>query len=110
MGDLAKSKLQRAHEEFAAAFLDAPTELKLSDGDFNMPVTDIASLLQHCVSKSESFKRLMSTTFSKSPCSPFTPWDVVLCFDGFAPGNVLRQENKRKTLAFYASFRTFGPA
>eukprot|EP00959_Pyramimonas_sp_CCMP1952_P387718 8125702-Pyramimonas_sp.AAC.1 len=78
MGDLTKSKLQRAHEEFAAAFLDAPIELKLNDGNFNMPVTDLASLLQHCVSESENFKRLTSTTFSKSPRSPSTPWDFVL--------------------------------
>ena len=111
MEDLTKWKVRRAHEEFAAAFLDAPIELKLvRGGHFDMPVTDFASLLQHCVSESESFKRLMSTTFSKSPCSPSTPWDFILYFDEFTPGNVLRQDNKRKALAFYASFRTFGPA
>ncbi|CAK0909301.1 unnamed protein product, partial [Prorocentrum cordatum] len=108
--DMAKWGIRKAHEEFASAFLDAPMQLNLASGAaFDMPVVNFASLLQHCASESASFRNLPPTTLRKFPCPPAAPRDFILHFDEFVPGNVLRQDNKRKTLSFYGSFRSFGP-
>ncbi|CAK0846780.1 unnamed protein product [Prorocentrum cordatum] len=107
---MAKWRIRKASDEFATAFLDAPIQLNLASGTaFDMPVVNIASLLQHCASESASFRNLLPTTLRQFPCSPAAPWDFTLHFDEFVPGNVLRQDNKRKTLSFYGSFRSFGP-
>ncbi|CAK0822291.1 unnamed protein product, partial [Prorocentrum cordatum] len=108
--DVTKWRIRKAHEEFASGFLDAPIQLNLLSGAASdVPVVNFAGFLQRCASESASFRNLLPATLREFPCPPAAPWDFILHFDEFVPGNVLRQDKKRKTLSFYGSFRSFGP-
>ena len=50
----------------------------------------------------------MEELFAKSlrlhPCSEDRPWSLVVVWDEFTPGNMLKPLNERKTMAVYFSF------
>ena len=45
----------------------------------------------------------------RRPSNPVSPWRLVCYFDELTPGQALRPDNKRKTMAVYASFAELGP-
>ena len=65
-------------------------------------------VLQYMVKKFKSFRNVAGDLWTKRPCSALNPYSLVMFADEVTPGNVLRLDNKRKTLCIYVTIREFG--
>ena len=86
-------------------------QVKLQVGCKSMdwPIVSFKRALQLLVHSSPHFKQLLAEAFRRQPCSQADPWSVVLYGDEIVPGNVLRPENRRKLMCWYASIKQLGP-
>ena len=57
--------------------------------------------------KGNAFAELLRRTVSRFPCSPTSPWKLVIYIDEVTPGNQLAYAHERKTWAWYWSFLEF---
>jgi len=84
-------------------------DLEVSPGvSFKLPILDFGRTLRAVVNECATFRDMLSVVWSKRPCTARDPYHLVLYGDEFTPGNVLRQDNARKELAFQVSVREFG--
>lgn len=80
--------------------------LLLDDGkQFEWHLCRPDALLHRLAEASPALRRM----FEVAPSSPSAPWDIVLAHDEVTPGSVLKPMNERKFIAFYITFRQFGP-
>ena len=78
-------------------------------GTYEWVIASLPKLLKYLIEKSEPLSRFMCSAFAARVPTPASPWRLVLAEDELTPGMLLRQDNKRKTLAHYVSFLEFGP-
>ena len=64
----------------------------------------VAYLVETCPRLAEAF----ADAARRHPCSAEQPWHVCIGFDEFTPGNLLRPNNARKTMALNFSFMELG--
>ena len=76
-------------------------------GGISAEVQHPMAMLYTVVSKSEAFGALMARALARFPCSPATPWRLVIYTDEVSPGNQLAYAHERKTWAWYWSFMEF---
>ena len=57
--------------------------------------------------RSQAFGDLLLRALSRFPCSPVSPWKLILYTDEVSPGNQLAYAHERKTWAWYWSFLDF---
>ena len=57
---------------------------------------------------SEHYAKIMQTALSKYPCSPSSPWKLILYQDGVDPSDGLAKKHSRKSAVYYWSFVEFG--
>ena len=76
-------------------------------GGISIEVQHLMAMLYVVVSKSEAFCALMARALAQFPCSPATPWQLIIHIDGVSPGNQLAYAHERKTWAWYWSFMEF---
>ena len=57
--------------------------------------------------KSNAFAALLRRTISRFPCSPMSPWKLIIYTDEVTPGNQLAYAHARETWAWYWSFLGF---
>ena len=67
------------------------------------------AVLDTCISKSNRLRRLIDKQLALTPCTPETPWHIILYSDEVTPGNTHSPQNNRKFQAVYWSFLEFGP-
>ena len=79
-------------------------------GDMQVEVQYPFAMLHHVCQKSQAFSSLMARTIAAHPCSPASPWKLILYCDGVAPGNPFNYAKARKTWAWYWSFYEFNEA
>ena len=113
-GDL-EDVLNVTRDSLRGAWEDVYTQVgrqvKLQVGCKSMdwPIVSFKRALQLLVHSSPHFKQLLAEAFRRQPCSQADPWSVVLYGDEIVPGNVLRPENRRKLMCWYASIKQLGP-
>ena len=76
-------------------------------GGISVEVQHPMAMLYVVVSKSEAFCALMVRALDRFPCSPATPWQLIIYTDEVSPGNQLAYAHERKTWAWYWSFMEF---
>ena len=59
---------------------------------------------------SQCFSALVERTLERHPCTPSSPWGLIIYSDEVTPGNQLQAHNCRKTQAVYWSIFEFGAA
>ena len=52
---------------------------------------------------------LLNELWRQRPCTAESPYHLVCYADEFVPGNVLRQDNRRKCFGMFVTIREFGP-
>ena len=77
-------------------------------GFFDWHVTLPQDLLPHCICKCQGFGNIVRRVLEQNPPSVNRPWRLVLYLDEVTPGNLLRPDNRRKMVAWYASFLELG--
>lgn len=108
-GEVSRHALNRASSSSVA---DVRTTLRLpktTGGTFEWHILQPQNVLQKLVGASSGLKAAFEEAWSAQPCSFDRPWSLVMYFDELTPGNVLRPDNKRKTMAVYLSVRELGP-
>ena len=71
---------------------------------------DPRSNLYYMIRSCDRLRAFILRTLELHPCSPTTPWTVILYDDEIVAGNVLLRHNPRKSWAYYYSFLEFGAA
>ena len=85
--------------------------LKLEKGgDEQWQVLSLAKATRELASQCASFRELLQWLYTARPCAPSCRWHLIVYFDETTPGDLLRLDNKRKTMGIYASVLEFGPA
>ena len=65
------------------------------------------AFLQHNCMNSEHYAKIMQTALSKYPCSPSSPWRLIIYQDGVDPSDGLAKNHSRKSAVYYWSFVEF---
>ena len=77
-------------------------------GEFSVGFTNpFASFHAQC-EKSQHYSRIVKDALEQYPCSPSSPWTVVLYQDGVDPTDTLAKHHSRKISVYYYSFLQFG--
>lgn len=74
----------------------------------NMLTINPLALIYKAYAQGGSFTTLMARALELHPCSPESPWRLVVYADEVTPGNPMAHSNKRKIWVFYFSFLEFG--
>ena len=61
----------------------------------------------HC-RESAHYAKIVSGALRRSPCSPTSPWTIIMYQDGVDPSDGLAKNHSRKSVVFYWSFAEFG--
>ena len=73
-----------------------------------MLLVNLLSYLQGAFRQGGSYTDLLLATYTKHPCTPEKPWNLILYADEVVPGNTLAVRNERKCWMIYASFQEHG--
>jgi len=82
-----------------------PQELKQ---DFILDILSIQKAMNFFVKHSRNYAKFLRLTYNRHPCTPENPWHIVMYNDEACPGAVMRQDNRRKVMGFYLTFREYG--
>ena len=84
-------------------------KLPMEDGStFDWEYSDPNRLTAYLVASCDRLRSAILAAFSRTPCSQRQPWRLVVGYDEFTPGNVLRPNNDRKAMALSFSFLELG--
>ena len=75
---------------------------------FQWQISSIPKCLRSFAQTSSGFLQMLQATYKRKPSTPGRPWSLILNFDEIIPGQILRQDNRRKTWCWYVSFLEFG--
>ena len=64
-------------------------DLPLMDKPFTIGIIDPFAMLWRLFSECERFRTLIKDALRASPCSPSSPWHMIIYFDGVSPNNPL---------------------
>ena len=93
--------LQQQHFEAIKEVLQIP---RLDGTEAAWEVANPSALVSHSVRSSTEMERAFAQALQWYPCSVEKPWRLVVTFDEFTPGNMLRPNNPRKTMVVNFSF------
>ena len=96
-----------------AAFQEVRREIALplvEGGEHKWLVADPSLLVSATVRSSKRLEDIFVNAIRGRPSTPETPWNLLFTWDEFTPGNVLRPDNRRKTMVVNMSFEELGDA
>ena len=67
----------------------------------------LAFIRYHCAN-SPHYAQIVEETLARNPCTPQTPWDIILYQDGVNPADGLAKNQSRNMSTYYWSFKQFG--
>jgi len=70
-----------------------------------LPQTIVKESVEGNRAVAEAYREVLA----RRPNSMESPWHMIWYFDELTPGNVIRPDNKRKTMSVYVSFAELGP-
>ena len=106
--DVTTRKLREARD---AAFEQVACSETLPDGDggeVEWQLLDPATLVEHVLKACKSLASLYNDAHQRCPSTLDKPWSAIVAYDEFAPGNVLKPDNQRKTMNVRVNFRELG--
>ena len=77
-------------------------------GEFAWEMADLALLMAASVRADAVVAAAYSEAVRKHPPSLAHPWDLIVGYDEFAPGNKLKADNRRKVMVLSCTFRQLG--
>ena len=93
---------------FASIHTTLPLEQE-GGGIWHWPLCHPGHLLTRFLSESKMLQEMFADALRKFPCSQESPWDLVVMFDEFTPGNKLQAlQNHRKVMNLSFSFEQLG--
>ena len=110
------SDLHRARQSVGQVLLDQFDRVKQvvtlprsgDCGEFHWEFIDPALLLSEVVRSNALVSAAYGEAVRQSRPSPDNPWDFVVGFDEFSPGNKLQSDNRRKVMVMSFTFRQLG--
>jgi len=104
----ARKEICRKREgDYGSMIVD--TQLALASGEqqtFSMQ--NPFAWLQHNCMHSKDFAKIMQSALNTYPCTPASPWRLILYQDGVDPSDGLAKNHSRKSAVYYWSFVEFG--
>ena len=95
---------------WAANHLISYMDLGLANGQTHkLPVVNLGDALTHSISQCAAFRQEFERAMAQGRGGRDNPWCLILYLDEATPGNVLRLDNQRKVLLWYAGFLEMGP-
>ena len=86
--------------------LTLPTE----SGEYQWELLEPNLLLAHVVGSCPALQDVYRVALEAWPPTPDRPWDLMVCYDEFAPGDMLDYDNTRKTMVLAFNFEQLGTA
>ena len=84
-------------------------EMRSNTGEpLSVAIQNPLAMLDTMTSKYEAFGRMFLDRLEKKPCTPQTPWKIILYQDGVNPSDGLSKNVSRKSAAFYWSLLELG--
>ena len=111
-----RASMRKGRDRVAA--LDTPfgpilkhIEVLNAAGDtVQFPIACPFASLTHALESSTSLQKLVQRQLLRHPCSPESPWNIIIYCDEVTPGNPMAHQNQRRFHAFYWTFLELGPA
>ena len=66
------------------------------------------AFLYYICQKSADYAEIVREALERHPCSPATPWNLIMYQDGVDPSDGLSNNHSRKSCVWYWSFQEFG--
>ena len=108
--DIGTNPLAESSQAFLAHLSRGPIKLDLTTGGtFDWHIADLDLAIKFFASRNENFRSMLAERLRERPCEPDQPWEIVLYNDEATPGAVLRLDNRRKLVCFYATIKSWGP-
>ncbi len=76
--------------------------------DFPIPFQNPLAFIAYHAENSPHYAEILERALAKKPCTPSTPWKVILYQDGVDPSDGLAKNHSRKSCVFYWSIAEFG--
>ena len=99
-------KVNREHLDEVARVIELPLE---DGGSFAWEVANPSLLISLVLRKSSEMESAFYRALSEHPCSAEKPWNLVVVFDEFTPGTMLKPHNERKTMVVNCTFLELHP-
>jgi hypothetical protein len=80
----------------------------VGEGEIAIPYANPNRLLEYTSSVSDGFRAILEAAFIKHPCSRERPWNLLVGFDEYTPGDKLNILNGRKAMNLIFSFVELG--
>ena len=85
-----------------------PLDQSSGGGSQKFSMQNVFAFLEHHCKNSPHYAHLMQAALKKYPCSPSSPWRLILYQDGVDPSDGLSVNHSRKSSVFYWSFVELG--
>lgn len=82
----------------------------VNGGTIPLRIVHPLSFLWKAFNTCDPFASFIDSCLERTPCTPETPWNLILYSDEVTPGDCLVHDNRRKMQVVYFSFFEFGPA
>lgn len=83
---------------------------KDSDEPFQWHCLSFSAALRYLATHSCNFRRSLRNLWETRPCTTEEPYKLIFYADEVTPGNLLRPDNRRKTMNYYVTIKDFGPS
>ena len=80
----------------------------VGEGEITIPYANPNRLLEYTSSVSDGFRAILEAAFIKHPCSRERPWNLLVGFDEYVPGDKFKVNNSRKAMSLVFSFEELG--
>ena len=103
-----RQDIQRIHEEVWESVGQIDDLELTTGGTFKWYHSRPSAILNYFLASCPAFSTLFASRLQASPCTPTSPWSIVLYADEVTPGAALKAVNERKCWAWYFTFLEFG--
>ena len=94
--------------EYGPMVVDVQCSLENKSEPQRFSVQNVFAWLQHACMHSPHFSKIVLDAMEKHPCSPSSPWKLILYQDGVDPSDGLAKNHSRKSAVYYWSFVELG--
>ena len=103
-----KTMVALRHERFNAVKDELDLQVADGEGRVRLPVANPNRLLEFTASECGGFRAVLEAAYAKHPCSRERPWNLLIGFDEYVPGDKLNVQNARKAMNLIFSFEELG--
>ena len=104
-----ESLTQALQAEFDHLFETVPLKFAEKEGEYQWELLEPNKLLAHVLESCPELAECYGRAANERPPTPEDPWDLLICFDEFVPGDKLKPHNSRKAMVLGFNFRQLGP-